>query len=98
MNAAIADEIEAERAELARELVAEFGEDWSLEFRPGTAGCHELVDRASMLADIVARNLATHPACVARPEWFCLAQQALTALQTLYQRAADEHVAADEAE
>ena len=50
-----------------------------------------------MLADMLERHLLTHPACVADPEWYALADRAATALRELYQQVGAEHLAADSA-
>ena len=86
---------EAERLRLVNELAADSGSAWADGFRPGTSGCHELMDRASMLADMLERNLLTHPACVADPMWYALADRAATALRELYQQVGAKHLAAD---
>ena len=78
------------------ELVTDSSPAWADGFRPGTSGCHELMDRASMLVDMLERHMLTHPACVADPAWYALADRATTALRELYQQVADEHLAADE--
>jgi hypothetical protein len=54
------------------------------------------MDRASMLADTLERHLLTHPACVADPEWYALADRAAAALRELYQQVGAEHLAAVE--
>ena len=56
------------------EEMTEMGEDWEMRYAPGTAGCHELLDRLSMLTEMLERYLVEHPACVARPEWHALAE------------------------
>jgi hypothetical protein len=87
---------EAKRLRLANELASDSGADWAAGFRPGTPGCHELMDRAAMLSDMLERHLLTHPACVAEPEWFALAERAASALRELYQRVGAEHLAVEE--
>ena len=86
---------EAERIRLANELASDSGPGWADGFRPGTPGCHELMDRASMLTEMLERHLLTHPACVAEPEWYALADRAATALRELYQRVGAEHLTTD---
>jgi hypothetical protein len=90
------DEIEQDRLRLADELAAESGTGWADGYRPGTAGCHELLDRTSMLADMLEAHLLSHPACVANPDWYRLAEQATAALRELYQQVGAEHLAAEE--
>jgi hypothetical protein len=86
----------AELDELRREHIEELNEesegDWAADNAPGSIGCHELLDRTSMLADSVERFVVSHPACVRDPEWFSLAQQAANSLQELYQRIGAEHL------
>lgn len=77
------------------ELVADSGNDWAREFLPGTSGCHKLLDRTSMFADMIEHHLASHPACVANVEWYELAERAASALHELYQRVGAEHFAVD---
>jgi hypothetical protein len=89
---------EAERLRLASELASDSGPDWAAGFRPGTPGCHELLDRASMPSDMLERHLLTHPACVAEPEWYAPADRAAAALRELYQRVGAERLEADEDE
>jgi hypothetical protein len=89
-------EVEQDRQRQARELSAESGEDWAEGYRPGSAGCHELLDRTSLLTDLLERHVLAHPACVARPEWYLLAEQAAAALRALYQQVGAEHLAADQ--
>jgi hypothetical protein len=93
---AIADtEIEHDRQRQIAELAADSGDDWAREFLPGTSGCHELLDRTAMFADIIEQHLSTHPACVANAEWYELAERAASALRDLYQRIGAEHLAVE---
>src|SRR5581483_12519811 len=50
-------EVERDRQRLAQELAAESGEDWAEGYRPGSAGCHELLDRTALLTDMLERYL-----------------------------------------
>jgi hypothetical protein len=88
-------EVEEERLRQVRELSAESGEEWSEEYRPGSPGCHELLDRTALIVDLVERHLLAHPACVARAEWYQLAEQAAAALRELYQQVGGEHLAVE---
>jgi hypothetical protein len=88
-------EVEQDRLRQARELAAESGEGWAEGYRPGSAGCHELLDRAALVADLLERHVLAHPACVARPEWYLLAEQAAAALRALYQQVGAEHLAVE---
>lgn len=85
----------SDRQRLIAELAADSGNDWAREFLPGTSGCHELLDRTAMFADMIERHLTTHPACIANPEWYELAERAASALHELYQRVGAEHLAAE---
>jgi hypothetical protein len=78
----------AEQARRLRidELRGESGEKWLDDFRPGSAGCHELLDRSHLVADMVEQFLCDHPACAQDPEWFRLATQAAESLHELYQQ------------
>src|SRR5262245_4125528 len=89
-------EVERDRQRQVSELAAESGEGWADAYRPGTPGGHELLDRTSMLSDMLVRHLLEHPACVANPEWYRLADQAVAALNELYQQVGAEHLGADE--
>jgi hypothetical protein len=82
----IPEEIEQHRAEQAAELAADSGKTWAEDNKPGSFGCHELLDRTTMLADQVEHLIQTHPACVANSEWYMLAHRAAMALHELYQR------------
>ena len=84
-----------ERRRLLKEMAAEYGPDWSEQYKPGSFGCHELLDRTSLVADTVERHVLTHPACVQNEEWFALAERAVTALRDLYQRVGEAHVEED---
>jgi hypothetical protein len=84
-------EVEEDRSRQAGRLAAELGEKWAEENRPGSAGCHELLDRTALLSDMLERYLLGHPACVANSGWYMLAEQA-AALRELYQQIGGEHL------
>lgn len=86
------DEVEHERLEQISELAAESGEKWVDGYRPGSPGCHELLDRTALLSDMLERHLLSHPACVANSGWYMLAEQAAAALRELYQQVGAEHL------
>src|SRR5437879_5387881 len=44
-------EVEQDRLRQASELAADSGERWADAYRPGSPGCHELLDRASLLSE-----------------------------------------------
>ncbi len=90
------DEVEQERLRQVAELTAEQGKGWEAECRPGSASCHELLDRTALVADLLERYVLAHPACVANAEWYRLAGHAAAALHDLYQRVGAEHLSADQ--
>jgi hypothetical protein len=83
---------ETERQQRIAELIADYGLDWAEQYQPGSFGCHELLDRTSLVADLVEQYVRSHPACVQNPDWFALAEQAVAALRELYQRIGAEHL------
>ncbi|WP_439622910.1 hypothetical protein [Gemmata sp.] len=89
----VPEETDRERRALA--LAAGAGPGWADGHRPGTPGCHELLDRASLLSDMAERYLLEHPACVANPGWYALAERAAAALRELYQQVGAEHLDAE---
>jgi hypothetical protein len=86
------DDLEQERQDLVGEIVAEHGPAWTEQYRPGSYGCHELLDRSLLTAEFVEQTVLNHPACVQNPEWFELASTAVTALNELYQRIGADHL------
>ena len=87
-----APDTEHERQQLLDALVADHGPRWAEQYEAGSFGCHELLDLTALAADIVERYVRTHPACVQNREWFALAEQAVAALQELYQRIGATHL------
>jgi hypothetical protein len=85
---------EADRQSLIEEFNEEDGPSWEDQCKPGSYGCHELLDRTAFVADAVERLVRSHPACVRDPEWFALAERAAAALHELYQRVGAEHLSA----
>ena len=83
---------EQERQQLLDEFVADHGPRWAEQYEAGSFGCHELLDRTALAADIVERYVRTHPACVQNRQWFALAEQAAVALHELYQRIGATHL------
>ena len=49
-------------------------------------GCHEALHLASFFADAIDRNILSHPAIEAVPEWKELAQRSFEAMAHLYQK------------
>lgn len=89
-------EAEQERRERIDELADEHGPRWLDAFKPGSFGCHELLDRTLLVANLVEQSILSHPACVHDPEWFALARQASDALAELYQRVGAAHLAEED--
>ncbi len=84
-------ETEQERQRVVQEMIAEEGPNWLNAFKPGSFGCHELLDRTSLAADIVERFVLSHPACAQNASWYALAEQSAACLRELYQRIGAEH-------
>ncbi len=83
---------EGDRLERIGQLAEESGTDWAEGFRPGSFGCHELLDRTSILAAQLDEQILSHPSCLLEPEWFALAEKACSALNDLYQRIGALHL------
>ena len=84
---------ERERQQCMSEMTAENGPDWAEQYKPGSFGCHELLDRVMLLGDLVEGQVLEHPSCALQPEWYHLAAEAVEALRELYQRIGREHLA-----
>lgn len=84
-----------ERQRLVDDMIADDGAEWAEKYAPGTFGCHELVDRTAVAAELVERQILWHPACIQNPQWYALAEQAVAALNALYQQVGAKHGAAD---
>ncbi|MGI8982045.1 MAG: hypothetical protein ACR2FY_22660 [Pirellulaceae bacterium] len=80
------------REQHIEELEAEDGPDWAKSHQPGSASCHELLDRTALIVDNVENFVVAHPACVQNKEWFALAERAAAALHELYQKVGVEHL------
>ena len=72
--------------EFRQQLLADHGQNLDEQYSVGSFGCHELLDRTFLVANMVDNYVLTHPACVQNQEWFALAEQALDALMDLYQK------------
>src|SRR5579872_1774098 len=57
------------------------------EFAPGSAGAHELLDRASIVADLWERLIRTHPTCLSDGELYERAVAITEKLAEFYQLA-----------
>ena len=91
-HSAKAPDLERERQRHIEELIAEHGPQWSEPYKPGSFGCHELLDRPSMAGDIGEQYVLSHPAWAQNQDWFALADQAVAALRELYQRIGEVHL------
>lgn len=89
---------EKERREKIDEMIAEYGPKWGDQYKPGSYGCHELLDRTHLAADIVEQFVLSHPACAQKREWYALADRAVAALCELYQRIGAEHLSEEKDE
>lgn len=65
-------------------------------FAPGTLGCHEALDRACLLAELVD-NLCEHPAILMNPGWKLMAREAALHLANLYQAIGSVHLMSERA-
>jgi hypothetical protein len=88
-------EVERDRQHLIDEFIADYGADGAGSYRPGSFGCHELLDRTALAAELLEQKVLNHPACFLNQEWFSLAEQAVEILNELYQRVGEAHVAKD---
>jgi hypothetical protein len=88
--------IEQDRLARIEEMVAEHGQDWADRFQPGTFGCHELLDRTSLAANLLDESILSHPSCLLNEEWYALAKQAASALNELYQKIGAAHLDDDQ--
>ena len=54
-------------------------------YAPGTFGHHELLDRVSLVGNLVEVELLHHAACLLNSQYYTLARVAVDALRELYQ-------------
>lgn len=87
-------EVEQQRQKAIAELISENGANWMTDYKPGTFGCHELLDRTIRAAEMVESSILEHPACVQNAEWYALAERAVAALNLLYQNVGAAHLSA----
>jgi hypothetical protein len=83
---------EQQRHQMINEHITALEPDWAERNKPGFFGCHELLDRTHVIAELLWQRVVTHPACVRDPDWYALAEKAFTALDDLYQRIGAEHL------
>jgi len=84
--------VEAERKQRVEEMGADQEPEWMERFGPGSFGCHELLDRTSLMVNNLEQYILAHPSCLRDPEWYSLADRALTALMDLYQKIGAAHL------
>lgn len=72
------DEIERERLIHLEDV--EKPEEW----RPGTGGCYEVLDRTSMFLDMIGIYILEHPAIVINKDWYTRAWKIHEAMCELY--------------
>jgi hypothetical protein len=92
MNELNMTELEEEREALLKELAYNNRDDSITNYKPGTFGCHELLDRTAVLMRFLEDSVVTHPACLQNSRWFRLAREASTALYELYQEVGAAHL------
>ncbi len=61
-------------------------------YKPGSFGCHELLDRLSLALEFVDERVLDHPACQLDPEWVKKATAARDMLFGLYQEVGAKHL------
>ena len=83
---------EQERQRRIDEMNAGDGPEWLERYKPGSFGCHELLDRTSRIGENLEEDVLSHPSCFQNPQWYALAEQAVTALRELYQQIGAEHL------
>jgi hypothetical protein len=91
------DQVEEDRQRILQEAAEDNGPNWSEQFKPGSFGCHELLDRTSLVSDLLQQYVVSHPACALNPEWYALADRAASALCELYQRVGADHLSEKQA-
>src|SRR5712692_5735402 len=86
---------EHERQRRLAEMIEDQGPNWFVAYAPGSFGCHELLDRTHVIGDWLEQQVLSHPACLANPEWYSLADKAVAAVRELYQLIGASHIGAD---
>jgi len=61
-------------------------------FKPGSFGCHELLDRTNLIINMIDREILQHPSCQMNPKWLKLANKASEALGKLYVAVGTKHL------
>jgi hypothetical protein len=96
MSTEVGDRLQEEREQLLEEMTAEHGPNWISQYEPGSPGCHELLDRTLIAAEMVEQYVLSHPACIQNEAWYRLAERAVSTLHELYQQVGAEHLANEE--
>ena len=86
------EDLESERQELLQRLASDLTSYSRTEYDPGSFGCHELLDRTSLVLDLLERHIAEHPACLQQPSWFALARAAAGSMSQLYREIGSLHL------
>lgn len=60
--------------------------------KPGSFGCHEILDRTLLAQEIVDEYILNHPSIEYKKKWVKLAEKASNALAALYQDIGKEHM------
>jgi hypothetical protein len=81
-------ELEQHRQQLLKEI------EKPSNYQPGSFGCHELLDRLSVVSANLEEYVCGHPACVLQAAWYASASEAATILANLYQKIGGEHLSA----
>jgi len=87
-----ADELEKLRQEYMADAKDGTAAEWDDASKPGSFGCHELLDRTALMMGNVDEYIVLHPACLNNREWFALALQARDALNELYRQVGEKHL------
>jgi hypothetical protein len=85
------DELEKDRQAYISDVRDE-EDDFDEMSKPGSFGCHELLDRTALIMNNVEEFIVSHPACLNNKEWFALARKASEALHELYQQVGAAHL------
>ena len=84
---------DADREQQRLADLAEMGDIDLSQYAPGTFGCHEAMQTASVMLDMTDDQLLLHPAILANPEFYRLAGEVHEALFALYQAIGEKHLA-----
>jgi len=85
------DQVEQERREDLLDAKAIYG-DLEEKFAPGSFGCHELLDRLSVVTSIWNERIIASPATIIDPEFYKEAREIANAISKLYQKVGTRHL------